>query len=143
MKGPTLLVFLTATCLFAHAADTTSPVFIKATQCDRPLSSRVLASLKRWVVEKYRLTSRLDDEGKLDLVHTIYMTCDENNDATAVATQYGIAKCHSTNECGSVIDGDSLNAHLCNAKQAEACGYALFKVFDYYVGLNRPLKLDF
>jgi hypothetical protein len=35
---------------------------------------------------QYRFVSSLDDEGKLDLVHTIYMTCAENNDVTAVAT---------------------------------------------------------
>jgi hypothetical protein len=89
------------------------------------------------------LVSSLDDEGKLDLVHTSYMTCAENNDVTAVATEYGVAKCHSSKECGSVADGDSLNVSLCNANLSADCGRALFKAFDYYIGLNRPLKLSF
>jgi len=105
----------------------------------------VLASLKEAISTsgKYRLVSTLDDEGKLDLVHTIHMTCVENNDVSSVATQYGIAKCKSSKECGSIIDGDSLNVSLCNANLSADCGRALFKGFDYYMGLNRPLKLPF
>jgi TPR repeat protein len=122
----------------------TQPVFLRA-RCDKKLSSIVIASLKEAIAAsgKYRLVSSLDDEGKLDLVHTIHMTCAENNDVSSVATQYGIAKCHSSKECGSVIDGDSLNVSLCNANLSADCGRALFKAFDYYIGLNRPLKLPF
>jgi hypothetical protein len=139
-----LLIFLTTTSVSAYAADSKQPVFVR-TQCDKKLSSIVLSSLKEAITAsgKYRLVSSLDDEGKLDLVHTIYMTCAENNDVTAIATQYGIAKCRSSKECGSVNDGDSLNVSLCNANLSADCGRALFKAFDYYIGLNRPLKLSF
>jgi hypothetical protein len=41
------------------------------------------------------------------------------------------------------IDGESLNVSLCNANLSVDCGRALFKAFDYYIGLNRPLKLPF
>jgi hypothetical protein len=103
----------------------------------------VVSSLKEAITAsgKYRLVSSLDDEGILG--HTIYMTCAENNDVTAVASQYGIAKCHSSKECGSINDGDSLNVSLCNANLSADCGRALFKAFDYYIGLNRPLKIPF
>jgi TPR repeat protein len=130
----------------SNATDNTRPVFIRAaSRCDSKLSSIVLASLKEAIGAsgKYRLVSTLDDEGKLDLVHTIYMTCVENNEVSSVATQYGIAKCKSSKECGSIIDGDSLNVSLCNANLSTDCGRALFKGFDYYMGLNRPLKLPF
>jgi len=105
----------------------------------------VLSSLKDAITAsgKYRLVFGLDDDGKLDVVHTIYMKCVENNDVTAVATQYGVAKCRNSRECGSVNDGESLNVSLCNANLSADCGRALFKAFDYYVGLNRPLKLSF
>jgi hypothetical protein len=69
-------------------------------------------------------------------VQTIHMTCAENSDVTAVATQFGIAKCRSTTICHSVIDGISLNVALCNANLSADCGRALFKVFDAYI--NRP-----
>jgi len=140
-----LVLFLTVASL-SNAADTTQPVFLKAaSRCDSKLSSVVLASLKEAIGAsgKYRLISSLNDEGKLDLVHTIYMACVENSDVSSVATQYGIAKCKSSKECGSIIDGDSLNVSLCNANLSTDCGRALFKGFDYYVSLNRPLKLPF
>ena len=105
----------------------------------------MLSSLKDAITAsgKYRLVSSLDDDRKLHVVHTIYMMCAENNDITAVATQYGIAKCHNSKECGSVNDGESLSVSLCNANLSADCGRALFKAFDYYVDLNRPLKLSF
>jgi hypothetical protein len=139
-----LLLFFMTPLFSTHAADITKPVFVRA-HCDKKLSSMVVSSLKAAIIAsgKYRLVSRLDDDGKLDLVHTIYMTCAENNDVTAVATQYGVAKCHSSKECGSISDGDSLNVSLCNANLSADCGRALFNEFDYYIGLNRPLKLSF
>jgi hypothetical protein len=144
MNRVILVLFLTTASLSAYAADTTQPVFVRA-RCDKKLSSIVISALKEAITAsgKYRLVSSFDDEGKLDLVHTIYMTCAENNDVSAVATQYGIGKCHSSKECGSINDGDSLNVSLCNANLSEDCGRALFKAFDYYMGLNRPLKLPF
>jgi hypothetical protein len=144
MNRVILVLFLTTVSLSAHAADTTQPVFLRA-RCDKKLSSIVISTLKDAITAsgKYRLVSGLDDEGKLDLVHSIYMTCAENNDVSSVATQYGIAKCRSSKECSSVIDGESLNVSLCNANQSADCGRALFKMFDYYIGLNRPLKLSF
>jgi hypothetical protein len=144
MNRVILVLFLTTASLSAYAADTGQPVFVR-TRCDKKLSSIVVSSLEEAITAsgKYRLVSGLDDEGKLDVVHTIYMTCAENNDVTAVATQYGIAKCHSSKECGSVNDGDSLNVSLCNANVSADCGRALFKAFDYYISLNRPLKLPF
>jgi hypothetical protein len=88
---------------------------------------------------KYRLVSGLDDDGHLDTVHTIYMACTENKDVTAIATNYGIAKCQSKDRCASVIDGISINSALCNWNLSPDCGRALFKAFDAYMGMpNRP-----
>jgi len=99
MNRVILVLFLTTASLSAYAADTTQPVFVRA-RCDKKLSSIVISALKEAITAsgKYRLVSSLDDEGKLDLVHTIYMTCAENNDISAVATQYGIGKCHSSKD---------------------------------------------
>ena len=137
------ILFLTIATLPAYAADSTQPVFVRS-RCDKKLSSVVLSSLKDAITAsgKYRLVSSLDNDGKLDVIHAIYMMCAENNDVTAVA-QYGAARCHNSKECGSVNDGESLNVSLCNANLSADCGRALFKAFDYYIGLNRPLKLSF
>jgi hypothetical protein len=144
MNRMILVLFFTMASLSAYAADTPQPVFVRAL-CDKKLSTIVVSSLKEAMSAsgKYRLVSSLNDEGKLDLVHTIHMACVENNDVSSVATQYGIAKCQTSKECGSIIDGDSLNVSLCNANLSADCGRALFKAFDYYMGLNRPLKLPF
>jgi hypothetical protein len=145
MKGLLLLLPLIAVSLSAQTPFIPGSAVLVRAHCDHPISSKVVASLKHAIIDsgKYRLTGNPEDDGKLDLVHTIYVTSDENGDFAAVATEYGIAQCHGTHECGSADDGASLNASLCQAKQAMACGYALFKVFDYYVGLGRPLKIDF
>src|SRR5258706_14613142 len=106
MRRLVLILLITLTSLAAHAADGPKPLFIMA-RCDEKLSSVVLSSLKEAVnaSHKYQLTPSLDDIGRLDTVQTIHMTCRENNDVVAVATQFGIAKCLSASICHSVIDG--------------------------------------
>ena len=145
MRNLFLLLFITSATLFAHAGDEQQPVFIRA-GCDGLKSSIVLGWLTKSVNDspKYRLVSSLEDNGHLGtVIHTIYMMCRENNEVTAVATQYGIAKCHSSKQCASVIDGDSLNVALCNANVTPDCGRALFKAFETYMSIpNRPLKLE-
>lgn len=118
-------------------------MFIMA-KCDGKLSSVVLSGLRDAVraSQEYRLVPSLDDNGRLDIVQTIHLTCVENNDVTAVATQFGIARCHSKTVCHSVIDGISLNAALCNANLSADCGRALFKVFDAYIRRPNPAPLN-
>jgi len=133
-----ILVFVVLAASFVARGETgQKPLFIRA-KCDGKLSSIVVSGLREAAnaSPKYRLVPGLDDNGRLDTVQTIYLTCVENNEFTAVATQFGIAKCQSTTVCHSVIDGFSLNACLCTASRSSDCGRALFKVFDAYV--NRP-----
>jgi hypothetical protein len=93
--------------------------------------------------QKYRLVSSLDDSGNFGtVIHTIYMSCTENKDVPAVASNYGIAKCNSNKQCASVIDGESINVALCNLRLSPDCGRQLFKAFDTYQNIpNRFLKL--
>ena len=137
MKLLTLITVLIAFSSLAHSKAGQKPLFIGA-KCDGRLSSLVLSGLKDAATasQKYSLVASLDDEGHLDTVQTIYLICAENNDVTAVATQFGIAKCQSATVCHSVIDGLSLNVALCNANLSSDCGRALFKAFDAYI--NRP-----
>jgi hypothetical protein len=129
----------------AYAGDERQPVFVKA-RCEGLYSGIVQSWLTKSLTdsEEYRLVSGLDDNGHLGtIIHTIIMTCAENKNVTAIATSYGIAKCQITNQCGSVIDGDSINVALCNLNRLPDCGRALFKAFDAYMSLpNRPLKLQ-
>jgi hypothetical protein len=145
MQKLILVVFFATASLASHANDAAQGLFLKA-RCDGKLSSVVLSSLKDAISssQKYRLVSSLDDDGRFDTVQTIYVTCVENTDVTAVATSYGIAKCHTKTQCGSVQDGASLNVALCNANLSADCGRALFKAFEFYLNIpNRPpLKLN-
>ena len=135
-----LAVFLATSSLASHANDAAQGLFLK-TSCEGKLSSVVVSSLKDAISasQKFRLVSSLDDDGRFDTVQTIYMVCRENNDVTAVATSYGIAKCRNKNQCASVQDGVSLNVALCNANLSADCGRALFKAFEFYINIpNRP-----
>jgi hypothetical protein len=132
-----LVVLVISNSFLAHTQTSPKPLFIRA-KCDGKLSSTVLSELKdaARASQRYELVDSLNDNGRLEIVHTIYLICVENNEVTAVATQFGIAKCISPTVCHSVIDGDSLNAALCTAKRSSDCGRSLFKVFEAYI--NRP-----
>ena len=144
MKRLFVFFFVTAS-VVAYAGDERQPVFIRA-HCEGLKSGIVLSWLTKSVTDppKYRLVSSLDDNGHFGtVVHTIYMSCVENNEGTAVATSYGIAKCNSHNKCGSVLDGDSINAALCKPDVTPDCGRALFKAFETYMSIpNRPLQMQ-
>ncbi|HWW15187.1 MAG TPA: hypothetical protein VN310_11045 [Candidatus Dormibacteraeota bacterium] len=137
-----LIVLVTFISFISHAEMSRKPLFIRA-KCDGRLSSTVLSALKEAVraSQEYELVGSLDDNGRLDTVQTIYMTCVENHEVTAIATQFGIAQCKSTTVCHSAIDGLSLNAALCNANLSADCGRALFKTFDAYIRRPNPTPL--
>jgi hypothetical protein len=140
MQKLILVVFLATSSLASQANDAAQGLFLK-TRCEGKLSSVVLSSLKDAIgaSQKFRLVSSLDDDGRFDTVQTIYLTCAENNEVTAVATSYGIAKCRTKTQCASVQDGISLNVALCNANLSADCGRALFKAFEFYLNIpNRP-----
>jgi hypothetical protein len=142
MKKIFLFAFVTAS-VAAYAGDERQPVFIKA-RCEGLHSMIVLSWITKSVTDsqKYRLVSSLDDSGNFGTVHTLYMSCTENKDVTAVASTYGIAKCNSSKQCASVIDGESINVALCNLNVSPDCGRQLFKAFDTYQSIpNRFLKL--
>lgn len=142
MWRPSLLLIVISTCFLAHAETRQTPLFIKA-KCDGKLSSVVLSAFKDAAVasQKYELVASLDDNGRLDTVQAIYLSCVENKDVTAIATQFGITKCKSATVCHSVIDGLSLNAALCNANLSSDCGRALFRVFEAYMDRPNPTPL--
>jgi len=145
MENMSWVAMIVLISLFARAETSKKPLVITA-KCDGKLSSIVLSALKEAASasQNYEVVASLNDNGRLDTVQTIHMTCAENKEVTAVASQFGIAKCRSTAICNSVIDGLSLNVALCNANLSAECGRALFDTFDTYVNRpNRiPLKVD-
>ena len=142
--GRLVLILLSIPSLAVSAAESPRPVFIRAA-CDGKVSSIVLSSLREEIrtSREYELASTLDDNGRMDEVHTIYMSCTERKAVAAVATNYGLARCLSGTNCHSIVDGSSIRSDLCDASAAEECGRALFKAFDDYISNpNAPrLKL--
>lgn len=75
--------------------------------------------------------------GWVGVVLTIDMNCTESKEIAAVAIAYGLARCVSSTDCRQSVDGNSIRSALCDSIAAEACGRALFKVFDNY--MNSPI----
>jgi hypothetical protein len=122
--------------------DGAKATFIK-TNCAGKISSVLLSSLRNEIGAslKYRLTDTLDDDGQMDTVFTIYMTCSERESVTGIASVFGQAKCFSKTECHLVADGSSLRSDLCDSTAATECGRSLFKVFEDYTSNPRAPKL--
>lgn len=82
-----VLLVVSISCLAQTEVTVPAHLFIRA-RCDGKLSSIVPSALEdaARASGKYDLISSLDDNGRFDKVQTIYMTCAENNDVTAVAT---------------------------------------------------------
>jgi hypothetical protein len=131
--------------LIANAAVPPKSVFVKAA-CSGKLGSVVLNTFKEELrtSPKYQPISTLDDNGQMDVVIRVQMSCAEHETVTAVATVYGVAKCFGFRDCHVTMDGNSLTVILCDSNAIGDCGRVLFRSFDGYVSsLNTtPLKLE-
>jgi hypothetical protein len=142
MERLILVLLFTLVPLAASAAESPRSVFIHAA-CDGKISSAVLSSLREGIrtSQKYQLVRTLDDEGRMDIVLTIYMNCAERSDVAAVAIGNGLAKCFGTTNCHLSVDGSSIRSALCDASAAVECGRALFKAFDEFMKRPNPAQL--
>jgi hypothetical protein len=138
------LVFILVS-LTAAAQASPHSVFVKAT-CNGKLSSVVLSSFIEQIraSQKYQSTANLSDNGRMDVVLHVQMTCAERNNVAAVATVYGAAKCFGPRNCHATMDGSSLRVTLCDPNTTVDCGRALYRSFDDYVSnpLTPPLRLN-
>jgi hypothetical protein len=120
-------------------------VFVKAT-CNGKLSSVMRSSFIEEIraSQKYQSIPDLGDNGRMDVVLHVQMSCTERDNVAAVATVYGAAKCFGPRNCHATMDGTSLSVTLCDPNALESCGRALFKAFDDYVSnkLTTPLRLN-
>ena len=139
----TLLLILSS--LTASAAEPARPVFVKAT-CTGKLSSVVLQTFKEELrtSQKYQPISTVDDNGRMDVVLQVDMSCAEHDNVAAVAIVYGVAKCFGPKNCHVAMDGNSLTAVLCDSNGTGDCGRMIFRSFDSYVNRpnSTPLKLE-
>jgi hypothetical protein len=128
--------------LSAQAADIESdsrPVFVKAL-CEGKLSSVVISAFKQEISlsHKYRLIPSMDDNGRMDVVVSIQMSCTEREKIAAIATVYGKAKCFGSSNCHGAFDVPSLRVDLCDFDAPVDCGRVLFEAFENY--LSRPSR---
>ena len=134
-----LILLFPLTSFAASAAAEPRPVYIKA-DCDEKISSAVLSFFSEGIrnSQKYRLAPTLTDDGRMDVVATINMSCTERNYIASVAIAYGRAKCFSATNCHLSIDGSSIRSTLCDSNAAAECGRELFKAFDDYISRPNP-----
>jgi hypothetical protein len=136
-----LMLFVLAPSV-SHAAEGPRSVFVKEV-CGGRLSAIILSAFKGEVrnSQKYQLVPTLDDNGRMNVVLEIEMSCTDRDSVVAIATVYGAAKCFGPNNCHATIDGSSLSASLCDSNALAECGRALFKVFDGYMSHPNPARL--
>ncbi len=128
----------------ANAAEPAKSVFVKAT-CTGKLSSAVLHRFEEELrrSQRYQLISTVDDNGRMDVVLQVHVSCAEHDNFVAVAIVYGLAKCFEPKHCRVTMDGNTLTAILCDSNGIENCGQLLFRSFDSYVSrYPMPLKLE-
>jgi hypothetical protein len=129
----TLLLILSV--IFAspavHASDQLKPVFLK-TNCNLKSGSMILSAFEEAMEnsKKYELVSDLSDNGKMDVVISVQMICEEDKGNVAVASIYGLAKCFGPKNCHASLDGSTLTALLSEPGLEKQSGVNLFKEFD-------------
>lgn len=136
------LLMLMVLSVASNAASAPKPVFVHAQCGEKPPSA--LSSLKAEIrkSQKYQLIPTLDDNGRMDLVLTIEMSCKEHNEVTAIATAYGKGKCFSPANCRGAFDSSSLRVDFCDFNGPTACGRMLFEAFDEYVSRPNSVQLN-
>jgi hypothetical protein len=128
----------------ANAAEPAKPVFVKAA-CTGKLSSAVLQRFEEELrrSQRYQRISTVDDNGRMDVVLQVYLSCAEHDNLAAVAIVYGLAHCFESKHCRVAMDGNTLTAILCDSNGIENCGQLLFRSFDNYVSrYPTPLRLE-
>lgn len=131
MRRLLLFLFITLTSLAAHASDQPKPVFLK-TNCILKSGSVILSAFKEALEDskKYKLVPDLSDEGKMDVVISVQMICEEDKGNVAVASLYGWVKCFGPKNCHAAIDASTLTALLSEPGIEKQSGINLFKSFD-------------
>lgn len=127
-----MVLLLALSSVLTYAEGQPKPVFLKAT-CDGKLASGLFASFKEAIQtsKRYELVPDLSDNGKMDVVFNIQMTCGERGNAISVASVYGLSKCFGPKNCHASLNGSTLNVLMCDPNGEVQCGRELFKTFEY------------
>ena len=115
----------------ARIQDQAKPVFL-ITNCVLKSGSMIQSAFNDALTnsKKYELVHDLSDEGKMDVVITVKMICEEDKGNVAVASIYGAAKCFGPRNCHLSITDSTLNALLSEPGGETQSGINLFKGFD-------------
>jgi hypothetical protein len=127
-----LLIFsVTFASLTAHAGNQLKPVFLK-TNCTLASGSMILSAFKEALdnSKRYELVPDLSDNGKMDVVISVRMICEEDKGNVAIASVYGLVKCFGPKNCHASVDGSTLTALLSEPGLERQSGVNLFKEFD-------------
>jgi len=137
-----ILILLFTLSSLGNAAENPKSVFVKA-RCDGKISSAALSSFKEEIrtSQRYEVVPALDDNGKMDKVLDVQMSCMEHDNVVAIATVFGVAKCFGPRNCHVSIDGSTLGVILCYSTAIPECGRAIFKAFDDYASRPNPAQL--
>jgi hypothetical protein len=133
-------------CVSADATQTSRKhVFIKDTDCDGPLSSIVLTSLKQQIKAstKYQLADSLEDTGGLGVVIAVYVTCTDavlrnSEQIASLATIFGFATCNA-GRCHVATDEGSLGVFLCSGKSGVGSGSDIYGALSEYMSTDGDL----
>ena len=112
------------------------PVFIafpKPATCDGKLASVLLSSFKEAIStsQRHELIRDLSDNGKMDTVLIVQMSCEERSNSVSVTSTYGEAKCFGPKNCHAALDPRTGNVLSCDPNGEPICGKELFKEFEY------------
>jgi len=131
MRTSLLIFFVTFASLAAHASDQLKPVFLK-TNCNLKSGSVILSAFKEALEnsKKYEVVPDLSDKGKMDVVISVRMICEEDKGNVAVASIYGLVKCFGAKNCHFAVDDTTLTALLSEPGLERQSGINLFKAFD-------------
>jgi TPR repeat protein len=115
----------------APTQDQVKPVFL-ITNCVLKSGSMIQSAFNDALTnsKKYELVHDLSDKGKMDVVITVKMICEEDKGYVAVASIYGAAKCFGPRNCHVAINDATMNALLSEPGGETQSGINLFKGFD-------------
>ena len=144
MRNAIVAVSIALLSIFARAEEP-KPVVVRA-DCDGKLTSMLLTSFKEAIgnSRKYEIVPDLTNNGKNGIVLVIQMTCGERNNAVAVASVYGLAKCYGPKNCHQSVSASTLNILMCDLNSEAQCGRELFKELESILSTDRMqgLALD-
>ena len=81
--------------------------------------------------QRHELIRDLSDNGKMDTVLIVQMSCEERNNSVSVTSTYGEAKCFGPKNCHAALARAPGMFFRATRNGEPICGKELFKEFEY------------